>query len=159
MASFLLQRMTMKRTWPTRRRGATLVEFALVVPALLLILLGILEFGWYGRNQLAVANAAREGARVASIGKTTADIRTRIINTAIPVTVSTSHITLQQSTNNGVSWQTFPNDDNGRTPAQNGVASGDMVKVILLVPHRRLINMPLTPANYRVSVVMVRERA
>lgn len=47
-------------------RGAALVETALVAPILILILLGILEFGWLYRDQLtandAVANAARLGS-------------------------------------------------------------------------------------------------
>jgi Flp pilus assembly protein TadG len=44
-------------------RGVAAAEFALLLPALLLILLGIIEFGMimYGRE--VVTNAAREGAR------------------------------------------------------------------------------------------------
>lgn len=45
------------------RRGAALVEFALVVPVLLLLLLGVIDFG-RGWSALGVlSNAAREGAR------------------------------------------------------------------------------------------------
>jgi Flp pilus assembly protein TadG len=44
-------------------RGVAAAEFALLLPALLLILFGIIEFGMimYGRE--VVTNAAREGAR------------------------------------------------------------------------------------------------
>lgn len=44
-------------------RGAVAAEFALVLPVLLIILFGIIEFGMimYGRE--LVTNAAREGAR------------------------------------------------------------------------------------------------
>jgi Flp pilus assembly protein TadG len=44
-------------------RGVVAAEFALLLPALLLILFGIIEFGMimYGRE--VVTNAAREGAR------------------------------------------------------------------------------------------------
>jgi Flp pilus assembly protein TadG len=46
-----------------RRRGAALVEFALVLPVLLLTLLGILELGRVLQVQQVLTNAAREGAR------------------------------------------------------------------------------------------------
>jgi Flp pilus assembly protein TadG len=45
-------------------RGASAVEFAIILPILLLILFGIIEFGFYIYNQQMLTNAAREGARV-----------------------------------------------------------------------------------------------
>jgi len=48
-------------------KGQAMVEFALVLPILLLILCGILDFGWLYFNQLTLNNAAREGARYAAI--------------------------------------------------------------------------------------------
>lgn len=47
------------------RRGQSLVEFALVLPILLLIVVGILEFGLAFRTYQVVTNSAREGARTA----------------------------------------------------------------------------------------------
>jgi hypothetical protein len=38
------------------------VEFALVLPALLLILFSILEYGWYMTNQLVLVNTVAAGA-------------------------------------------------------------------------------------------------
>jgi Flp pilus assembly protein TadG len=46
-----------------RRRGVVAVEFALVLPLLLLLLLGMFDYGWYFLCELNVTNAAREGAR------------------------------------------------------------------------------------------------
>ena len=43
------------------------VEFALLLPILLMILLGIIEFGLAFSAQITVSNAAREGARVMAI--------------------------------------------------------------------------------------------
>lgn len=43
--------------------GQALVEFALVLPILLLILCGIIDFGWLFYNQYNVDNAARAAAR------------------------------------------------------------------------------------------------
>lgn len=46
-----------------RDRGQALAEMALVVPALLLLVFGIIEFGSAWRSYQVVTNAAREGAR------------------------------------------------------------------------------------------------
>lgn len=45
-------------------RGANLVEFALVMPIVLLVVLGILETGVAFRDFLTVSNAVKEGVRV-----------------------------------------------------------------------------------------------
>src|SRR4051812_12179606 len=50
-------------------RGQTMVEFALVVPVLLLILFGILQFGITFKNYLALTDAVRSGARVAAVSR------------------------------------------------------------------------------------------
>ena len=48
-----------------RTRGQSLVEFAVVLPIFLLILSGILDFGFLLYSRMTVISAAREGARVA----------------------------------------------------------------------------------------------
>ncbi|WP_343037947.1 TadE family type IV pilus minor pilin [Arthrobacter wenxiniae] len=48
-------------------KGAAAVEFALVVPVLLLLLFGIIEFGRVYNTQIELTGAAREGARVMAI--------------------------------------------------------------------------------------------
>lgn len=44
-----------------------MVEFALVLPILLLLIGGIIDFGWIFHNQLAANNASREAARFIAI--------------------------------------------------------------------------------------------
>jgi Flp pilus assembly protein TadG len=46
-----------------RDEGAAAVEFALVLPILILILFGIIEFGFAFYNKEVITNASREGAR------------------------------------------------------------------------------------------------
>lgn len=60
------------------RRGQSLVEFVLVVPVLLLLLLGTIEFGrlWGAKN--LVITAAREGARLASLDADDATVTARV---------------------------------------------------------------------------------
>lgn len=79
--------------------GAELVEFALVLPMLLLIFGGIIDFGLIMQRQQVVTNAAREGARLAVLpGYSTGDVQARVTqfvregladDTATPVTTLT----------------------------------------------------------------------
>lgn len=55
----------------TIRRGATVVEFAVVSPLFFLFIFGLIEFGRYVMVQQALTNAAREGSRAAALVTTT----------------------------------------------------------------------------------------
>jgi len=60
-------------------RGAALLEMALTLPLLLLVCVGILEFGRAYQTWQVLTNAAREGARVAVLpGTTQSDVTTRV---------------------------------------------------------------------------------
>ncbi len=48
-------------------KAATLVEFALILPVLLLLVVGIIEFGRVYNAQISLTGAAREGARVMAV--------------------------------------------------------------------------------------------
>lgn len=50
-----------------KERGAAAVELAIILPLLLLLLLGIMEFGRAYNVQISLSQAAREGARHAAI--------------------------------------------------------------------------------------------
>ena len=62
-------------------RGAELIEFALTLPLLLLLVLGIIEFGFLFQEYEVVTNSAREGARLAALipsaGYTTDEAKAR----------------------------------------------------------------------------------
>lgn len=47
--------------------GQAMVEFALILPILLLFIAGIIDFGWIYHNQLSANNASREAARYIAI--------------------------------------------------------------------------------------------
>lgn len=55
-----------------RKRGAALVEFAVVLPLLLVLLFGIIEFGWVFMVRQTLSSAAREGCRMAVLKTATA---------------------------------------------------------------------------------------
>jgi Flp pilus assembly protein TadG len=66
------------RTWSSEE-GAELVEFAIVLPLMLLVLFGIIDFGLLFQRYQVVTNAAREGARIAVLpGYGDADVQTRV---------------------------------------------------------------------------------
>ena len=58
-------------------RGAQLVEFALLAPLLILLLLGIVEFGWGFAQEIDVRHKARETLRLAIVDAPLADIQDR----------------------------------------------------------------------------------
>ena len=60
-------------------KGAALLEAAITVPIILLISVGIFEFGRAYQTQQVLVNAAREGARIAVIeGTSDENIRARV---------------------------------------------------------------------------------
>ncbi|MBQ2848129.1 MAG: pilus assembly protein [Clostridia bacterium] len=63
-----------------REDGQAMVEFALVLPIFLLILCGIIDFGWLFYNQLSLNNACREGARYAVVNTADGSNTQAIIN-------------------------------------------------------------------------------
>lgn len=89
------QRGTSQRGTPgrvTSRRGQSLVEFALTAPILLLLLLGTIDVFRIIFAYEVISNAARYGAREASIGQTDAqvqqDVQQNVTSLNNPVTVT-----------------------------------------------------------------------
>ena len=54
--------------WP--ERGAAAVEFAILLPLLVALLFGFIQFGLAFNTKIQTTNAAREGARIAVVGVT-----------------------------------------------------------------------------------------
>ena len=63
--------MKMMKMKPARRikdrRGATAIEFAFILPLLIILLFGTIELGLYLYNKQVITNACREGARAGII--------------------------------------------------------------------------------------------
>lgn len=58
----------MRRKWEAHSSedGSAIVEFALILPLLLLLIIGLIDFGRMGFVQVSIASASREGARLSS---------------------------------------------------------------------------------------------
>lgn len=59
-------------------RGAVVVEFALIFPILMLMVFGIVDFGYMIERGNVVNNVTRDAARVASLGGTYAQVQSTV---------------------------------------------------------------------------------
>jgi len=81
----------------SRSRGAAVVEAALVMPILLLVTFGAIKYGWLFLKAQQITNAARYGARMASLPDVEdAQVKTSIINLLAlsNITVNVDEITI-----------------------------------------------------------------
>lgn len=67
-----------------RTNGTSLVETALVFPFIVMIIIGIIEYGRYYFTDAVLYNAAREGARVGIIQPTNVDAITTAVRAMVP---------------------------------------------------------------------------
>jgi Flp pilus assembly protein TadG len=98
-------------------RGAVAVEFALLAPVLIMLLLGTMEFSRAYNVQTTLANAAREGARTMAISNNATDAKTATTNAAGALNpgLNTSNLTF--------AFQTIPQT----TPAPTSCLPGSQV--------------------------------
>ena len=73
----------MKRAIINDQQGAVAVEFAFVLPLLIVLLVGIMEFGLILYNQQVLTNACREGTRAGIVARSP-----RLDSTAIATVVN-----------------------------------------------------------------------
>lgn len=75
-------------------RGAAAVEFAIVAPMLVFLLLGIVEFSKVMMVQSSLSAAARDGARAVTLGGTVGAAQAVAQTAATSVALATSQITV-----------------------------------------------------------------
>lgn len=100
--------------------GAAAVEFGLVLLPLMVLLLGLIQYGWYFYVSQSASAAAREAARQVIVGdcwNPTGDV-TSYVKAQAPMATSASYRT---SGDGGASWTT--------DLSLNTVAVGDLVEV------------------------------
>jgi len=88
-------------------KGQAMVEFALILPVLLLLVMGIAEFGMMFNSYLSVQNATREGARIGIVGATDLEIEERILGTSPSLKEDRMIITIEPGNNARISGETL----------------------------------------------------
>ena len=95
----------MKFLWATNRhfkrlvrdiRGAVAVEFALILPVLITILFGIIQFGLVMFTQQMMVYAAREAARSYAVGTSTAAQAQTLAEGLLPATSTNYTVTVTE---------------------------------------------------------------
>ena len=108
----------------SRRRGATLVEFAIVAPLLFLLVLGMLELGRMVMVEQFLTHAAREGARRGILEQSTGpDIETMITDYLAAKTIAGATVTVT------------PNE-------LTDIGCGDPVSVSISIPYNQASWLP-----------------
>lgn len=85
------RRPSAKGGWPHRlaERGSVAVELALLLPLLLFIVCGIIDFGRALNAQVTLTQAAREGVRLESLGESNVVSQTEAAATGLSGTTAT----------------------------------------------------------------------
>lgn len=75
-------------------KGQSMVEFALVLPVLILLLFGIIDFGRVFHAYLTIDHASREAARSASVGEDDATVLTVAVSNASSINLSPGQVSI-----------------------------------------------------------------
>lgn len=114
------------------RRGGSIVEFLLVVPTLMLILMGIIEFGKLYSDWMVLHQGARQGVRLCAIGKNTSDIKSGIRQASFS-DITDGEINIEVYNSATSTWSTVSDSADGTS---NNASSGYLVRVrIVSYPH------------------------
>lgn len=76
------------------KKGQSMVEMALILPIILMLFLGMVEFSRIFGSYLLATHASREGARLASIGKTDVEVQANIASKVSLLNVSDLQVIL-----------------------------------------------------------------
>jgi len=109
-----------------RERGASTVEFAVVLPLLLLLVFGIIEFGVFLYDKAVITNASREGARYGILYRPDRSNLGSEINTVVQNYTQNNLITFGAA---AVATADFPNG----SPA--AMVRGDLLMVRVQYPY------------------------
>lgn len=125
------------------RNGAAVVEMAVVLPVFVTIMLGIIEIGRGMMVGQLVTNAAREGARLATMTGTTNAQVTSTVSTFLQNSTgaSSSNVTVTITNSNAASGNTLTN-----------AQTGDLITVQVSLPFSPV---SFLPANYLAGKSMV----
>ncbi len=136
---------TSNRKERQRRRGVTAVEFAIILPVLVTLVLGCIDFGRMAHSYIAVTNAARAGAGYgsthtwtsATLGTWKANVRQAVVdemNQLNGFDATKLSVTTTATTETGGQWR---------------------VQVDVSYPFQTVVNWPYVPSSLTLRRVVV----
>lgn len=114
------------------QKGQSLVEFAIILPIILLLLMGIAQFGMLLNSYLTLQNTTREGARLAIVGGSDIEINTLI--TSISPNLTPADLTVNI------------------TPTETSRSSGD--NIVVNVSYNYHMTLPIISALFNNLIVL-----
>lgn len=111
------------------KRGQGLVEFALTLPLALVVMIGIIDMGWYFFQYVTLANIARKAARKGAVGYSVRQINDLIMSQS---TIKPNSITVTVADKEGKSVGSEEREEN-------------MVVTVTLTKHDPTILVPIGP--------------
>lgn len=147
-----------EKTMPARRaglkklqRGAQAVEFALVLPFFLVLLMLIIDFGFLVFNKAVITNASREAARAGSLlsasAWNSAEVARVACNYAKSALITTSQGTHTASCSGTADPVIAVSNLNGSLSPQ----MGDPIRVQVSYPYQGLLQSLLAPTTGEIS--------
>lgn len=129
----------------TQRHGVAAIEFAIVLPLLITILLGTTDFGRFSHSTIAIANAARSGAAYASMNPYDSSTQT----------AWTAGVT--QAVKDELSQSSVFDTSKLTITVTNTVESGGLRRVSVQVtyPFKTIINWSLLPSSFNLQQTVV----
>jgi Flp pilus assembly protein TadG len=122
-----------------KRRGAAVVEFAIVAPVFFLLVFGMIEYGRMVMVQQILTNASREGARVAVLdGATSTSVETAVTNYLTNASITGADV-----------------DINPPDPASAGYGQGITVTVSVPFSQVSWLPVPMFPGNDSMTLTAV----
>ena len=144
-------------------RGAVAVEFALILPILVMILFGIIEFGFVLAQKAALSSAVREGARYGSVNiyadavgdpRDCGDVLTKSLENISTLDMGESDVSVEVKMGQNVGGASLVCDSDGNGTSStlpcDGSAGEDNLYVIASYPAD--LNIPLTPIHTGITL-------
>lgn len=127
-----------------RDRGAAAVELAIVLPLVLLLVAGIIDFGRAYYVNIMYTNAARDGVRMMALGLPNTDVTARVTDAASTGLAGTPTITLTDC----------HVDSSGLTTASVEVKSPSTFKWLFVDSMARFFGGSMTPLSVSSTATM-----
>lgn len=123
-------------------RGASMVEFAIILTLLFLLVFGIIQFGIAFNRDQGIQAAAREGARIAAVGGTELAVVQRVKDAQSLFNPNHVRVKIDYSTDDGASYpggNTVCDDQSGGNQCNHTTSPctgkiGNLIRVTATVP-------------------------